>query len=338
MSRSAWQLGQSAAIAAGVSAWLIALLAGALAQTASRDATTAAGGGVTLHSIRVQFPEAQRSFAGDAAAEAINNNCLICHSAGMVLTQPVMSKVEWKDEVEKMRSAFHAPVDPNDVDVIADYLASLKLSDFQQAYQQVVRDQGNLERGAAIAAQGISPGVPACAQCHAFDGASDGSGAFPRIAGQSKYYLAKQIRDFASVRVNAIMSPFVKALSLDDIADVSAYYASAKAPFLPLAPPDASLVARGRKLAEAGDTAKGVTACENCHGPRGAGEFPAIPYLGGQYARYIAFELQMWRKGYRKSSPEIMAMIANKLEDQDIAALAAFYQQLPAVPQTTASK
>ena len=66
--------------------------------------------------------------------------------------------------------------------------------------------------GAVIAAQGTPNGTPACAQCHAFNGVSDGSGAFPRIAGQSAYYLAKQLRDFATgVRVNAIMTPVAGA-------------------------------------------------------------------------------------------------------------------------------
>ena len=61
------------------------------------------------------------------------------------------------------------------------------------------------QRGAVIAAQGTLNGAPAWAQCHAFNGVSDGSGAFPRIAGQSAYYLAKQLRDFTSgIRVNAI--------------------------------------------------------------------------------------------------------------------------------------
>ena len=37
----------------------------------------------------------------------------------------------------------------------------------------------------------------------------------------------------------------------------------------------------------------------------------------------------MWRRGYRKNSEEIMLIFANKLDDQDIAAVAAYYQQLP---------
>ena len=77
-----------------------------------------------------------------------------------------------------------------------------------------------IARGAVIAAQGTVAGAPPCAQCHAFNGISDASGAFPRVAGQSAYYLAEQLRDFASERrSNAFMTPIAKALTADDIAE-----------------------------------------------------------------------------------------------------------------------
>jgi cytochrome c553 len=184
-------------------------------------------------------------------------------------------------------------------------------------------------RGAVIAAQGTAAGAPACAQCHAFNGVSDGSGAFPRIAGQSAYYLAKQLRDFASdVRANALMSPVSKALTSDDIADVAAYYSALNAPFLPLPKPEPALVAQGEKLAKVGDEAQQLPACNNCHGPGGAGEPPAIPYLAGQYASYISLELQMWQHGFRKNSPDEMTPLAKRLSDREIAAVAAYYQQV----------
>jgi len=44
----------------------------------------------------------------------------------------------------------------------------------------------DIQHGAVIAAQGTAAGAPACAQCHAYNGVSDASGAFPRIAGQSR--------------------------------------------------------------------------------------------------------------------------------------------------------
>lgn len=197
--------------------------------------------------------------------------------------------------------------------------------------------QPDLGRGAVIAAQGVPTGVPACAQCHAYNGGSDGSGAFPRIAAQSPSYLAKELRDYASgVRLNAVMAPIAKALSSDDILDVTAYYASTNAPYLPLASPNPALIKRGEQLAKVGDAARELQSCDNCHGPGGAGEPPAIPYLAGQYARYIAFQLTMWKRGFRNNSPNAMADVAKRLDQQEIAAVAAYFQQVDAsVPAAT---
>jgi cytochrome c553 len=187
----------------------------------------------------------------------------------------------------------------------------------------------NIARGAVIAAQGTATGAPPCAQCHAFNGVSDASGAFPRVAGLSAWYLAEQLRDFASgVRSSALMSPIAKGLSAENIVDVSAYYASMKAPFLPLGAPDADLVKRGEMLAKIGSAPRQIQACDNCHGPGGAGEPPVIPYLAGQYSHYIAFTLDMWRKGFRRNSTDAMGVVAQKLNDEEIAAVAAYYQQV----------
>lgn len=197
----------------------------------------------------------------------------------------------------------------------------------------------DLNHGAVIAAQGTRAGAPACAQCHAFNGASDASGAFPRIAGQSSYYLARQLRDFTSaVRRNAVMSPIARALSPDEIEDVAAYYAAAKAPSPPLANPDPALVKRGAELANVGDAAHQIQACNACHGPGGTGEPPAIPYLAGQYGSYIALELRMWQRGFRNSSPNSMAVVARKLTDAEIAAVAAYYQQTLGAAETRAAR
>jgi cytochrome c553 len=210
------------------------------------------------------------------------------------------------------------------------------------AHAQSEPRKPDVSRGAVIAAQGTATGAAACALCHAFNGISDGSGAFPRIAAQPAFYLARQLRAFASGdRANAVMSPIAKVLSDDDIADVTAYYAGVKAPYLPLARPAPALIDHGEQLAKVGSAAKDLPACNNCHGPGGTGEPPAIPYLAGQYAQYITFELQMWQRGYRKNSQDTMLRIAGKLDDRDIAALAAYYQQVlgpdqtPALPQDT---
>lgn len=188
--------------------------------------------------------------------------------------------------------------------------------------------QPDLRRGAMIAAQGTAT-VPACAQCHAFNGASDSSGAFPRLTNQSAAYLTEQMHDFASsLRDSAIMSPIAKQLSPNDLEDVAAYFASSEGPFPLLARADADTIKRGEKLAREGDEAKGLQGCNNCHGPDGAGLPPRIPYLAGQYAEYIKLTLNMWRAGYRKNNPDAMKQVANRLDDKDIAAVAAFYEQI----------
>jgi cytochrome c553 len=181
-------------------------------------------------------------------------------------------------------------------------------------------------RGAIIATHGVAPSVPACAQCH--NAGSNSGGAFPRIAGQSQYYLDEQMRDFVSgVRTNAVMTPIAKGLSAEDVADLAAYYASVASPFLPLSNGDPALVDRGEQLAKIGDASKDLQSCNDCHGPGGAGEPPAIPYLAGQYAQYITSQLKMWQLGSRKNSANTMAYIAKRLGDQDVAAVAAYFQQ-----------
>ena len=280
------------------------------------------GGGVTLHSVSVSLPRSDNTFQGGRGADAINNDCLICHSAGMVLDQATLSRAAWQAEVEKMRDAFKAPFAAEDIPAIVDYLTNLKNMMSQSAGRQP-----DAKHGAVIVAQGTATGAPPCAQCHAFNGVSDASGAFPRLAGQSAFYLAGQLRDFASgVRASALMSPIAKALSPDDVSDVTAYFAGVNAPFLPLKAPDAALVKRGEELAKVGGPER--LHCDNCHGPGGGGEPPMIPYLAGQYAHYIAFTLQMWQEGFRKNSPDAMAVIAKKLDDEEILAVAAYYQQM----------
>ena len=77
-------------------------------------------------SVSVDLPVGDRMFPGDTAADAINNNCLSCHSAGMVLNQPALPAAAWQAEVAKMINTYQAPVAPEDVAAIVDYLVRTK--------------------------------------------------------------------------------------------------------------------------------------------------------------------------------------------------------------------
>jgi cytochrome c553 len=181
--------------------------------------------------------------------------------------------------------------------------------------------------GAQIVAQGTTRGAVACARCHGFDGASDGSGAFPRLDGQSAQYLAEQLRHFASGRrQNPLMQPIAKGLKDDEIEAVSQYYASLHTVSFPSRPVPEQLRTRGEQVAEVGDLSVRVQACESCHGPNGEGEpISGVPYLGGQYSHYIKVQIQMFRQGYRKSQQ--MFVPAHNLNEQDIVAVADYFEQ-----------
>jgi cytochrome c5 len=78
-----------------------------------------------LKSVKVDLPDSDKMFEGPGS-DAINNNCLACHSAGMVMNQPALSKQAWTVEVNKMINNYKAPVAPEDVGAIVDYLANVK--------------------------------------------------------------------------------------------------------------------------------------------------------------------------------------------------------------------
>ncbi len=78
-----------------------------------------------MKSVSVELPTSDVDFPG-ANAQAITANCLACHSAGMVLTQPALSKATWDAIVEKMIHAYKAPVAQNEVAPIVDYLDATK--------------------------------------------------------------------------------------------------------------------------------------------------------------------------------------------------------------------
>ena len=84
-----------------------------------------AGSSIDLKPVKLDLPDSDRMFGGPGA-DAINNNCLACHSAGMVLNQPDLSKQAWAAEVNKMINAYKAPVVAEDVGAIVDYLARVK--------------------------------------------------------------------------------------------------------------------------------------------------------------------------------------------------------------------
>jgi hypothetical protein len=103
----------------------VIVLLGILLGAVSMLPVARAASPVELKSVKVDLPDSDRMFQG-SGADAINNNCLACHSAGMVLNQPELSRQAWTAEVNKMIAAYKAPVAPEDVGAIVDYLVRTK--------------------------------------------------------------------------------------------------------------------------------------------------------------------------------------------------------------------
>jgi|GEM_PF-353801 mono/diheme cytochrome c family protein len=75
--------------------------------------------------VRVALPENDEPFPPGIGADIAGSQCLICHSAGMVLTQPPLKKDEWRAEIMKMRSAYGAPIPDDQVDALSEYLKDI---------------------------------------------------------------------------------------------------------------------------------------------------------------------------------------------------------------------
>jgi cytochrome c553 len=164
-----------------------------------------------------------------------------------------------------------------------------------------------------------------CAACHNADGNSVIT-ANPRLAGQHPAYIIKQLTEFkAGTRANPIMDGMAATLSPEDMVKLGQYFGSQK-------PKGGNAKENGpgslgEKIYKGGIAAKAVPACASCHGPTGAGIPVQFPRLSGQHAEYTTNQLTAFRSGTRANAP-MMMVIAAKLSDQEIAAVADYIQGL----------
>ena len=168
-----------------------------------------------------------------------------------------------------------------------------------------------------------------CTACHGPEGNSSNA-LWPNIAGQNAPYLLSQLKAFKDgTRQNALMSSQAMMLSDEDMADLSVYYESL--PAAAQSVKDPASVSRGEALYRGGDSEAGVAACIACHGPTGDGNPAArYPALRGQHADYTAKQLRDYKSGERVTDGKtrIMRDIAERLSEEDIAALSSYVQGL----------
>src|SRR4030081_3423060 len=75
--------------------------------------------------INVSLPTGAAVFPAGQGSDIADANCLICHSAGMVLRQPPLTVAEWRTEIEKMKTSFGAPIPSEQIDALAHYLGNI---------------------------------------------------------------------------------------------------------------------------------------------------------------------------------------------------------------------
>ena len=87
-------------------------------------AATLVAAAPAFKSTSIELPPDAASFPDGPNVKTVNQNCLACHSADMVLDQPLLPKATWAAEVTKMRNVYKAPVSDADAALIVDYLAA----------------------------------------------------------------------------------------------------------------------------------------------------------------------------------------------------------------------
>jgi len=160
-----------------------------------------------------------------------------------------------------------------------------------------------------------------CQLCHGKEGEASSS-IYPRLAGQNKNYLIKQLKNFRDgKRKSDTMSEMAKGLTDAQIEALAEYFASKSAKSHRVR--DKALAAVGAYIYHKGNKFSGIPACASCHGERGLGTAD-LPRLAGQHKRYIADQLHAFDERARTNDNAIMHTIASKLTELEIEAVALY--------------
>jgi cytochrome c553 len=182
---------------------------------------------------------------------------------------------------------------------------------------------GNALRGLLIARR--------CDRCHGREGFSS-SPSVPNLAAMDRLVVWKQLDDFRSgKRSSPVMQPIANSLSLEDSADVAAYYW-----MMPISPDpqddrafpqplsDPKHEALAGRLINAGDGSRGLPPCQACHGP--IGSVTGAPSLATQNGTYLLEQIEAFASGRRANDINMrMRSIARQLTEEEKHALAESY-------------
>jgi cytochrome c553 len=155
----------------------------------------------------------------------------------------------------------------------------------------------------ARAADDIESRVQVCSSCHGANGVPANTATTPIIWGQQESYLYKELHDYHSgARDNPIMSPIVKAFTLEDLRKVAAYFAAKSWP-------------AGQPANGAGAPPEGIAMCRACHQQNFEGGPPA-PRLAGLSYEYLLGAMNAFADGTRTNNLDMPGFMKALTEGQ----------------------
>ena len=186
-------------------------------------------------------PAMSQDIDADAKANDIAVQvCSACHGPGGINTNPMFPNLAAQQRVyiENQLKAFRAHkrsepdaqhymwgpstrvIDEQLIGAMAKYFAS------QPAPKGVPGDSALIAKGKVLFQKGSAAHqIPACSSCHGTE--ARGNGMFPRLAGQHKEYILKQLRLIQSaVREAPVMHGIVEHLDDDDMQALATYLQS----------------------------------------------------------------------------------------------------------------
>lgn len=162
--------------------------------------------------------------------------CSSCHGFRGLSVSPTFPRLagQQKDYLEAQLKAFrdHKRADPHAQTYMwgmAAHLSDGLIAGIADYYSKQPPEPGEPDNSPAAAAgrkiytAGIpAESVPACTACHGDH--AEGNAVIPRLAGQHRDYIERQLEAFASnARANQIMHDNSKNLTAEQIQDVAAY-------------------------------------------------------------------------------------------------------------------
>jgi len=208
---------------------------------------------------------------------------------------------------------------------VAAHLDDATIARLATSYAAQAPMAGSVRKGTDVAAgrtlyeHGIPGRVLPCMACHGTR--AEGAGTTPRLAGQHRLSLERQLAYFAAnTRADGLMHQEAMHLTAAQSGAVSAYLAALT---------EGKPAATRSGLVTSQEVAAMIRVCSSCHDFDGRGAPPAFtfPRLAGQQEKYLSAQLHAFH-GRTRADPRARAYmwgVAEHLDDATIARLAAYY-------------